>query len=226
MSRPRITNQQFNDKVNLLLENIQNVHNEFAERDTFNGPSLYFHQQSLEADDQERKLEMTYAALVAWGMHRMGLRGARMLPFHEFCESMRGLMDRIEELQNATTEDIEARWGDIEDIYNGIRVSANATYMVANSKVMAHYLPKIIAPIDRSYTLMFLKGNTNYNNDDEYQRILFKRIHQELYYPIVNDQRYIDFYDQITLNEGNPWYSSKMKGVDNLIIGAVLAGIE
>ena len=43
---------------------------------SFGGPSVYFHQQCLRAAENEflssRHIEMLYATLVAWGMHRMG----------------------------------------------------------------------------------------------------------------------------------------------------------
>src|SRR5438046_3190965 len=42
----------------------------------FGGPSVYFHDQCLRAGAEEflseRHVEMLYATLTAWGMHRMG----------------------------------------------------------------------------------------------------------------------------------------------------------
>lgn len=46
---------------------------------SFGGPSVYFHQECPRAGDagflSERHLEMLYATLTAWGMHRMGDAG-------------------------------------------------------------------------------------------------------------------------------------------------------
>ena len=42
----------------------------------FGGPSVYFHQQSIRAQASaflgDRHIEMIYATLASWGMHRMG----------------------------------------------------------------------------------------------------------------------------------------------------------
>jgi hypothetical protein len=43
---------------------------------TFGGPCVYFHRECLRAREQgflsDRHIEMLYATLTAWGMHRMG----------------------------------------------------------------------------------------------------------------------------------------------------------
>lgn len=156
----------------------------------------------------------------------MGQNGAKMLPFNEFSCSMQDLESSFNDASRLTTENVELQWSLIDEIFRSIRVTANESILVANSKVMAHYLPNVIAPIDRQYTLTFIGGNGNYQNDEEYQRILFERIHRELYFPIVRDQRYLDFYDDLSIDVRNGWYTSKMKGVDNLIIGTAYMNAE
>lgn len=226
MSVPRIAAVTFRKKVNEILNNLDGANAAFNAIDRFNGPSLYFHRRALEETDSHKKMEMTYATLVAWGMHRMGQNGAKMLPFNEFSCSMQDLESSFNDASRLTTENVELQWSLIDEIFRSIRVTANESILVANSKVMAHYLPNVIAPIDRQYTLTFIRGNGNYQNDEEYQRILFERIHRELYFPIVRDQRYLDFYDDLSIDVRNGWYTSKMKGVDNLIIGTAYMNAE
>ena len=51
----------------------ENAYEEFS---LFGGPSVYFHKRCLEAAGDEflslRHIEMLYATLASWGMHRMG----------------------------------------------------------------------------------------------------------------------------------------------------------
>jgi hypothetical protein len=44
--------------------------------DNFGGPSVYFHVQAIKQQEMgfmsDRHIEMIYATLASWGMHRMG----------------------------------------------------------------------------------------------------------------------------------------------------------
>jgi hypothetical protein len=86
-------------KVSEVLANAEKYHQAYYEVKTFGGPSLYFHRQSLENGNTDftRRLESIYATLTAWGMHRMGKGGSKMLPFEEFHLSMIPLATTIEE---------------------------------------------------------------------------------------------------------------------------------
>src|SRR3990170_3319422 len=63
----------------------------------FGGPSVYFHVQAIRAQRHDfmsdRHIEMIYATLASWGMHRMGdpdETKAKMVEFEAFKESLTG----------------------------------------------------------------------------------------------------------------------------------------
>ena len=66
-----------NNNIQGLIENIDTYFELSREIEKeFGGPSLHFHLQSiLEAKNNflsDRHIEMIYATLASWGMHRMG----------------------------------------------------------------------------------------------------------------------------------------------------------
>lgn len=98
---------------------------------------------------------------------------------------------------------------------------ASGTSIVGNSKVMAHMIPNIVTPIDREYTLKYLKGNTNIENgiDDEWK--LKKEIISEFFIPITKNTEFLKKANNWISNQANyPWDTSIFKIIDNLIIGA------
>lgn len=55
---------------------------------------------------------------------------------------------------------------------------------VGNSKVIAHALPKLTAPIDREYTLTFLFGDGQIRNDKQAEWTTLRHILQHFFYPV------------------------------------------
>lgn len=131
----------------------------------FGGPCVYFHEQALracaEAFLSDRHIEMIYATLTAWGMHRLG-SGTKLVEWNTFAaalrdqkpclETMRGL--RMLELSPEAYSQAIAR---LKEAYCSLRVSTSAATVVAHSKTLCHILPELVPPIDRSYTLEFFK---------------------------------------------------------------------
>jgi hypothetical protein len=87
----------------------------------FSGPSLYFHEEAIKearmflskqhVDLSQRHLELIYAVLPSWGMHRMGggkkkgQKTAKVVDFVEFQGQIQGIKPELETLkdpQNAT----------------------------------------------------------------------------------------------------------------------------
>jgi hypothetical protein len=93
--------------------------------------------------------------------------------------------------------------------------------LVGNTKVMAHFLPNLIPPVDRQYTLNYLY-NKNYipNNIDKEWNML-KDILLNFFYPIANDTDFLEL-SQSWINEPDlyPWDTSTLKTIDNIIIGS------
>ena len=83
--------------------------------------------------------------------------------------------------------------------------------LVTFSKTMHFFLPKLISPIDRRYTLTYFYNNVNVPNTIEKQFAKFWAIQQK-YLGIATEYNLSNFVD-------NKWNSTIPKVVDNIIIG-------
>jgi hypothetical protein len=133
----------------------------------FGGPSVYFHQQAIQAQKNaflgERHVEMIYATLASWGMHRMGdpeETKAKMVEFGGFRDSILVFRNELQNLhhcriENETSGSFMACLEQLRTVYMGLRVSISNSTLVAHAKTLAHILPHLLPPIDRQYTVRF-----------------------------------------------------------------------
>ena len=212
-------------KVRDILANAEKYHQSYYKAETFDGPSLYFHQRAIETRQLPASLthlEYVYATLASWGMHRMGKRGSKMGSFDNFRRSIEPLRDKISVAQQFDFREMNSqKWSLLEEIFKGIKVMASRTSLVGNSKVMHHMLPNIVPPIDREYTLWYLRGNKNIRNDldDEWQ--LMKGIISDFFIPVASDKDFESKADKwMARVEEYPWDTSVLKVIDNLVIGS------
>lgn len=215
---------KYTEKVFEILKNAEKYHSSFYAAEIFHGPSLYFHRRTLEARNTERferYLEYIYATLASWGMHRMGKRGSKMVGFEVFKESVEKIGDKIDYVQKFYYENLsEDNFRVLEDIFKGIKIMASGTTIVGNSKVMAHMIPNIIPPVDREYTLRYLKGNTNIKNGLDHEWNLFREILVGFFFPVANDHQFkLQAIDWMSNQMLYPWDTSILKVIDNLVIG-------
>jgi len=222
MARPIPYQQKTTD----LLTNAAVYHANFYQAQTFSGPSLHFHQRALATWNHANLnpcLEHIYATLASWGMHRMGQGGSKMKPFADFTASVIPLTaDIVAARAYSFTAMTPQNWGLVERIFKAIEVMASNTSLVGNSKVMAHLMPNIIPPIDRNYTLKFLKGDVSIKNDLHGEWLLMREIIEKLFIPVASDPNFA-LQASIWMNAPNqfPWDTSIFKVIDNLIIGAM-----
>ncbi len=145
----------------------------------FGGPSVYFHVQCVKEQQSnflsERHIELIYATLASWGMHRMGDPRTTKTKLHEYNDFKDSILKYKDKMQSF----IENNFSDMEhsdymtiieslkEIYQGLNVSISNSTIVANSKALAHILPNLIPPIDRQYTIRFFTQDRDeffYNN--------------------------------------------------------------
>ncbi|MER2511322.1 MAG: hypothetical protein ABTQ25_02695 [Nitrosomonas ureae] len=215
----------FDDRKDKLLEKLQDAHGKYYEApQIFGGPSLYFHRKSLESSckqDFDRFSEHIYALLTSWGMHRMGLGGAKMRGFEEFSYSLQDVWCTALRLQKKKPDSLcKSDWEDLKKVFCGIRCMATGTSLVGNSKVMAHLMPNLIPPVDRQYTLNFLFGKGQIENGHEKEWEVLSEILKEFFYPIVLSSEFKSHADEWVADPKKfPWDTSHLKIVDNLVIG-------
>lgn len=157
-----------NSNENDLVEHIAEYYNEsVGVLQDFGGPSIYFHVQAIHAQHHDfmshRHLEMIYATLASWGMHRMGDPDevkAKMVDFAEFRASLldqKPILARLLEMKmHECSEDQYLGYlTALHPVYASMRVSISQSTLVSHAKVLAHILPDLIPPIDRQYTVRF-----------------------------------------------------------------------
>jgi hypothetical protein len=216
--------ERYHTQIKDVLAKAGEYHDAYYRAATFHGPSLYFHQRSLDTRDARvtlDHLEYVYATLTSWGMHRMGKGGSKMQSFEVFYQSIEPLRAQIAQAQQFTFEQMsEQQWSVLKLIFQRIRIMATATSLVGNSKVMHHMMPNIVPPIDREYTLRYLQGNTNISNNLDSEWELMKEIIKDFFVPIASDQAFIQkARTWIASPDDYPWDTSVFKVIDNLVIG-------
>jgi hypothetical protein len=213
-------------KAREILLHAETYHKKYYLYDAFSGPDLYFHKRALsvEYEKWQEKIEMIYAALVSWGMHRMGTNGPKMQSFDSFEKSMSNARDKILGLQHSAPQSISlSEWETLEQLFKEIKVMSSGTTIVGNSKVLAHVIPNLVAPIDRKYTFKYLFESDTFQNCLEGEWQLMRKILSEFYYPIASAPKFQDKAKCWMADEANfSWDTSILKVVDNLVIGAML----
>ncbi len=135
----------------------------------FGGPCVYFHQECLRACEaaflSDRHIEMLYATLTAWGMHRMGDADTTKTKLTEWkcfrgsITNQRGQLQRFRDhslLRMSESEYSDAIW-ELQACYKKLDLSVSDATIVANSKALFHLFPRFVPPIDRQYTVRFFR---------------------------------------------------------------------
>lgn len=138
---------------------------------SFGGPCVYFHEECLRAGAEEflskRHIELVYATLTAWGMHRMGdpeRTKTKLADWDLFSGSILAEKDALQQFRGARMLEMsEANYADqllaLKSTYHRLRLSVSNATVVVNSKALFHLLPDLIPPIDRQYTIrLFTRG--------------------------------------------------------------------
>jgi hypothetical protein len=231
-TRPRgreTTLRRMQERVDRLIADFGRYVEAFDKANPFTGPSWYFHHKTLavlrqhgtacETLRSDEFFESLYATLTAWGLHRMGQRGAKLRELPEIMQTFRAQEEAIRNIQSLSITDmpiadLPAIVSKLWTILRALRVGAGKTKIVANSKALHHLLPDLVPPIDRAYTLRFFYDNTTLSKGDE---VAFKEIYPFFHQMALACQKQIHDH----LGRG-PWNTSQTKVIDNAIVGFVL----
>lgn len=158
-------------------------------------------------------LTLVHETLKAWNMNS---RGAKLAEVNDFSQSIIDSKNKIESLQEYAIKDFTKNSGiftTLEILFNELHLTQTKTKLITFAKTMHFFLPDLVAPIDRHFTLNFFynKPMTGYGN--EFQS--FKDIHT-IFSQFVNKHTALD-----ELISKNNWNKSIPKLLDNAIIGIV-----
>jgi hypothetical protein len=169
----------------------------------------------LAAIDDDSFLELLYATLASWGMHRMGPGGAKLVEFGDFRDSFhkhRDMICGLAGLSVGAVTDVEGVTVRLWELLSALRISASETRIVAGSKAIHHLLPDLVPPIDRQYTIRFFLQSTTMNQGDE---PVFRAV-----YPMFV-QIAVACDSHIARLLGTGMNTSRTKVIDNAIVGYV-----
>lgn len=210
-----------------IVTHARDYHKRFyADRMHFRGPALHFHRRALAESDYGLKIEFVYAALVAWGMNALA---AEMVDFKDFSESMWELKDTVIAASTARLGSLrEDDFQLLKKIFLGVNVMVGPPKLVGHAKLLAHFLPKAVPPIDRRHTLRFLFGTKNVLKGLSLhgQWNLFHEIIGSFFVPLSQHPGLLKkankwiFQQEHGAGRNFPWDTSLPKLLDNLIIGA------
>lgn len=213
-------NEMSADEVTKFIENFHVYLDFFSKNNPFSGPSHYFHSRVISLRRSEPLyqllqsdifIELLYATLVSWGMHRMD-RGARMKSFEEFRRAVRGMGSVVQSLQNTTLADLsESVINLLLQAFDGYTVMHSNPKLVGNAKVLHHLLPDLVPPIDKN-TNKFFKLKPKGSETDQFRFVMtkFKEVHDQIDWDMI---KYKD-----------PINTSRPKLIDNALIGYRLGG--
>lgn len=167
------TENRMQNRVNKLIQNFDKCIEKFNESRKFTGPSVYFHDQTINMHKKEESvdliqdkvfLEYLYATLASWGMHRMGPGNTKLSEFEIFQKSILLEKEKIEKLQNLEIDSIPENElpqtiKEIYQIISRLQVGIGDTKIVIGAKTLHHILPKLVPPIDGEYTMKFFYNN-------------------------------------------------------------------
>jgi hypothetical protein len=201
--------------------------------DSFGGPSLYFHGRALEEAQNNflgnSHLEMIYATLASWGMHRMGITKTKLVEFTVFKKTILKEGENLKSLKNYKIESLDnSKLSDLitilNNVFSNLKISESEAKLVANSKTLAHILPNLVPPIDRQYTIRFFttKNSDFLNPDGKFKAVPnFKNTDENEYLQLILEKLF-DFTQHIKNNNKikvePPFNTSFPKIFDNLIM--------
>jgi len=226
------TLERLRQRVDELIQRFENYADRFDVVELFTGPSLYFHLKTLrlrrqhpsagEALNDDAFFESLYATLTAWGMHRMGPTGAKLVDLPVLMTSFRDQAAQIRQVERLriwelTPGAVPQVTQDLWDIIRQLQVGAGRTKIVAGSKALHHLLPDLVPPIDREYTLRFFFHHKTLNRGGERAfREMYPRFHR-----IAQSCQ-----DEIRGRLGRGMNTSPTKVIDNAIVGYVLEHLK
>ncbi len=211
----------------------------YAQFAAFGGPCEYFHLECLRAGGEsflsQRHLEMLYATLTAWGLHRMGDVGTVKTKLRDWKRFHDSLLTHGADLREFLGHDLlrmsEADYSEavlgLRRSYLSLDLSVAGSTVVVNSKAIHHLLPELIPPIDRQYTIRFFtQSPDNWRNKGKFRQIQlpagreaqFKLFHQTC----MKIKQLADRVDPALFEEQRRRYGvTAPKAVDNAIVSFV-----
>ena len=166
---------------------------------------------------EEEYFKHVYVTLKAWNMDS---RGAKLHDFEDFSESLQTNKNIFDKLQSKKIEDfckIDTEL--LSDLFENLKLSKTKSPLVTFAKTLHFFLPELIVPIDRKFTLAFFgKENQWTFRKKEKQFLVFCNIESAF-------SNFAASHDLMVYKD-HEWNQNIPKILDNLIIGYTLKNRE
>lgn len=153
-----------------------------------------------------------YRTLGAWGI---GSRASRLVPLNAFGAALRAVEASIASLESRTLEEASRdpqALAYLWSLISSLAIVENDARLVAGTKALHHILPDLVVPMDRAYPQVFFGWQ---NPKFQYgQHDCFRDAH-EVFGEVA---RAIDLSRYVGRSS---WSTSRMKVVDNAVVGAI-----
>lgn len=162
-------------------------------------------------DDEYIKL--VYVTLKAWNMNS---RGAKLHDYKDFSESLQMNKNKFDRLQSIKIEDFDKiDINLLSDLFNDLKLSKTKSLLVTFAKTLHFFLPNLIVPIDRKFTLAFFDKENQWTFRSAKQQFsVFCNIESAF-------SKFIATHD-LSAYKDCEWNQNVPKIMDNLIIGHTL----
>ena len=182
------------------------------------GRFLYETAMKLRVKDSlsDNYIELVYITLKAWNMNS---RGAMLRDFSTFRNSIINCKSYFDDLQSKDVDEpLESHRQTLKELFKKLKLTQNTSPLVTFSKTLHFFIPDLIAPIDRKYTLSFFKKNHRGTFQGDNQFSVFMDI-QSAYSIFARKHNLKDLLkDSLYKN----WNQNIPKIMDNLVIGYML----
>ncbi len=179
-------------------------------------PGSYLYNLLLKYDYKKKFsdefIELVYVTLSAWNMNSRGAKLNDIKVFKTSIIQSKAFFDKIrnETISNLSNNKSVEKY--LFELFQNIKlVYLNKPPLVTFSKTMHFFLPELIVPIDREYTLNYFYGNINVPKEKEKQFKMFIDI-ESMYSDYANEHNLEIYIDNI-------WNRSIPKVLDNMVIG-------
>jgi len=203
----------------IKAEDIKTLLDYTNERYRLYDPGLYLYNlmsnYSFKEKFSDEFIELVYTTLTAWNMNQ---RAAKLAKFDLFKQSIFDNKDTIQSLEKYRIEEldtIDIIEKPIRSLFDKLNLVETKSKLVTFSKTLHFFLPNLLMPIDRAYTLCFFYNYYREGDFDEQIRI------------------YLDIFDQFRLfarkhidnnafkERDKRWNKNLPKMIDNIIIAFI-----
>jgi len=162
----------------------------------------------------DKYIELAYTTLIAWNMNQ---RGAKLSDFETYKHSLLIHKEHIEYFEKYRIEkftDSKEIGERLKFLFDNLQlVDTGKPKLVTFSKTLHYFLPNLLMPIDRSYTIKYFYYNTNFSKDNDVQF--------EMYYEIFKQFMQLSVYYDFNKYIDEKWNRNIPKIIDNIIIAYI-----